>query len=85
MTCPENCCIGIAGELETMTIEAAIQLIHEVGCEYAFTLDVDTTCLVVGRNPSPRIMLDAAKFDIHIVWEDQFADKIIKQRCGEDM
>jgi BRCT domain type II-containing protein len=85
MICPENCCIGITGTLKTMTLENAIRLIHEASCAYTDTIGADTTCLMVGDNPDPQNMLDAALFDIHIVWEDEFADKITKQRCGEDM
>jgi NAD-dependent DNA ligase len=84
MTCPENCCIGITGALESMTQDEAIKLIHEAGCAYAFSLSPDTTCLVVGKNPSEPALMNAEMFNIHLVFETEFADKITKQRCGGD-
>jgi NAD-dependent DNA ligase len=84
MTCPENCCIGITGTLETMTQDEAIKLIHEAGCAYAYTLSPDTTCLIVGKDPSEHALMNAETFNIHLVFEGEFADKIIKQRCGGD-
>lgn len=82
MTCPENCCIGITGTLETMTEEEAVRLIHEAGCAFAFTIGADTTCLIVGANPDEHIMAQADMYNIHIVWEDQFTEKVSKKRCG---
>jgi NAD-dependent DNA ligase len=83
MTCPQNCCIGITGTLETMTQETAIRLIHEAGCAYAFTINENTTCLIVGKNPSGRDLMDAERYQIRIVWEDQFAEKVVNSRCGQ--
>jgi NAD-dependent DNA ligase len=84
MTCPENCCIGITGTLETMTQDDAVQLIHEAGCAYAYTISPDTTCLVVGKNPLEHALMNAEAFNIHLVFENEIADKITKQRCGGD-
>jgi NAD-dependent DNA ligase len=83
MKCHENCCIGITGTLETWHLNTAVRLIHEAGCAYAYSLSPDTTCLVVGKDPSEHALAQAEMFDIHIVWEGEFLNKVTKQRCGE--
>ncbi|MBF0358482.1 MAG: hypothetical protein HQL70_07720 [Magnetococcales bacterium] len=82
MTCPEDCCIGITGTLVTMTIDEAIRLIHEAGCAYAYTINKNTTCLVVGSHPGEHALTMAETYNIEMVWEEQFTVKISKQRCG---
>jgi NAD-dependent DNA ligase len=82
MSCPENCCVGVTGSLETMTIDAAIRLLHEAGCAYAYTISPNTTCLVVGANPSGADLTKAEKYNIQIVWEEQFFKQVTQHRCS---
>jgi NAD-dependent DNA ligase len=83
-TCQEQCCIGITGKLQTMTQDTAIRLIHEAGCAFAFTVGPGTTCLIVGKNPSGQDMMTAERFNICLVWEEQFAEKVTLPHCGKE-
>ncbi len=84
MIYPKKFCIGITGTLKTMTVETAISLIHDAGCEYATTIGADTTCMIVGANPNGQDMLTAERFNIDLVWEAQFAKKMTQHHCLEE-
>ncbi len=82
MACPEQCCVGITGTLETMSLDEAVKLIHEAGCAYAYSLGPETTCLIVGRNPAPSAMAQADQYGIKLIWENQFFENVTQNRCG---
>ena len=84
MTYPKQCCIGITGTLQTMTQDTAIRLIHEAGCAFALTIRPDTTCMIVGENPSGQDMMTAERFNICLVWEKQFAQKVTQPCCRKE-
>jgi NAD-dependent DNA ligase len=81
MTPETSCYVGITGNLETMTLETAIRLIHEAGCAYTTEFGEKTTCLVVGTSPDARIMAKAAELKTFVVWENQFLERLGSARC----
>ena len=83
-TYPEKCCVSITGKLQTMTQDTAIRLIHEAGCAFAFTVGPDTTCLIVGKDPSGQDMMTAERFNICLMWEEQFTEKVTLPNCGKE-
>jgi NAD-dependent DNA ligase len=76
-----DCCVGITGTLNTMSVETAIRHIHEAGCTYVNDVSATTSCLVVGDSPDARTMAQAAQLKIFVVWEDQFLERLVSSRC----